>query len=66
MNPLNGLHENRPAFRSIRVVRIHVLEQLPCVVLHYPEYMQQPLVTFGVDIQGCCPEFGQGPADKMG
>ena len=52
--------EKVPAFfpgKGIEIV--HILEQLPGVVVHHPQDMQQALIAFGVDVQRRGAEFGQ-------
>jgi len=66
VNARHGLHESLPRGDGVGVEAVHIVEELPGVVVHHAQNMEQALVAFGVDVQGLGAELRQGAADEMG
>ena len=66
LQALHGRHECMALFFCVRVVSVHVTEELPGVMGHHPQNVQEPFIPLRVDGQFLGAEFIQAPADENG
>ena len=63
---LHDINEFISFFSGIRVVAMHIHEQLPGIALNDFQDVQQPFISFRINVQPAGAVFGKGSADQMG